>query len=129
MVMHIRKYFKRFKIFQNLLNTWIHLEAQQVQALLNQTSHIFTPKTTSMYLLIGFCWWLRGKKPACKCSRCRFLPWVRKIPWRKKWQPTPVFLPRKSHGKRSFAGYSSWDVRVRHDSATEHTLTNNIVEH
>ena len=38
-----------------------------------------------------------------------FDPWVvRKIPWRRKQQPTPVFLPGKSHGQRSLAGYSSW---------------------
>ena len=34
--------------------------------------------------------------------------WVRKIPWRREWQPTPVFLPGKSQGLRSLAGYSSW---------------------
>ena len=34
--------------------------------------------------------------------------WVGKIPWRRKWQPTPVFLPGKSHGHRSLAGYSPW---------------------
>ena len=33
-------------------------------------------------------------------------PWVRKIPWRRKWQPTPVFLPVKSHGQRNLAAYS-----------------------
>ena len=33
-------------------------------------------------------------------------PWVRKIPWRREWQPIPVFFPRKSHGQRSLAGYS-----------------------
>jgi len=38
--------------------------------------------------------------------RCGFYPWVRKIPWRRAWQPTPVSLPRKSHGQRSLAGYS-----------------------
>ena len=38
--------------------------------------------------------------------RHRFDPWVRKIPWRKAWQPTPVFLPGESHGKRSLAVYS-----------------------
>ena len=37
-----------------------------------------------------------------------FNPWVGKIPWRRKWQPTPVFLPGKSHGWRSLAGYSPW---------------------
>ena len=35
-------------------------------------------------------------------------PWVRKITWRRKWQPTPVFLPGESHGQRSLAGYSPW---------------------
>ena len=37
-----------------------------------------------------------------------FNPWVRKIPWRRKWQPTPVFLPGESHGRRSLVGYSPW---------------------
>ena len=37
-----------------------------------------------------------------------FDPWVGKIPWRRKWQPTPVFMPGKSHGQRSLAGYSLW---------------------
>ena len=38
----------------------------------------------------------------------RFDPWVRKTPWRRKWRPTPVFLPGKSHGQRSLEGYSAW---------------------
>ena len=37
-----------------------------------------------------------------------FRPWVGKIPWSGKWQPTPVFLPRGSHGQRSLVGYSPW---------------------
>ena len=45
-------------------------------------------------------------------------PWVRKIPWRRKWQPTPVFLPGDSHGGRSLAGHSprgreEWDTTGR----------------
>ena len=50
-----------------------------------------------------------GKEPACQCrhERREFDPWVRKIPWRRKWQSTPVFLPEKSQGQRSLAGYSS----------------------
>ena len=40
------------------------------------------------------------------CWRPWFDPWVRKIPWRKKWHPTPVFLLEESHGQRSLAGYS-----------------------
>jgi len=47
---------------------------------------------------------------------CSFDPWVRKIPWRRKWQPTPGFLLGKFHGHRSLVGYSPWDhKRVRHD--------------
>ena len=45
------------------------------------------------------------KKSICQFRRHRFSPWVQKIPWRRKWQPTPVFLPEKSHGQRSLAGY------------------------
>ena len=43
-----------------------------------------------------------------QCGRPRFDPWVGKIPWRRKWQPPPVFPPGKSHGRRSLAGYSPW---------------------
>ena len=39
----------------------------------------------------GLLWWPRSKESFCQCRRCRFEPWVRKIPWRRKWQPTPVF--------------------------------------
>ena len=42
------------------------------------------------------------------CGRPGFNPWVGKIPWRRKWQPTPVFLPGESHGRRSLVGYSPW---------------------
>ena len=38
--------------------------------------------------------------------RCGFNPWVRKIPWKRKWKPTPVFLSGKSHGQKSLVGYS-----------------------
>ena len=43
-----------------------------------------------------------------ECGRPRFNPWVRKISWRRKWQPTPVFLPGKSHGQRSQVGCHPW---------------------
>ena len=42
------------------------------------------------------------------CKRRRFDPWVGKIPWRRAWQPIPVFLPGESHGQRSLVGYSPW---------------------
>ena len=66
---------------------------------------------------------LPQKEPTCQCSRCKrrkFDPWVGKIPWRRAWQPTPVFLPGESHGQRSLAGYSPWDYRVRVSWVTKH---------
>ena len=57
----------------------------------------------------GFPGGTSGKEPACqrrRYERCRFHPWVGKIPWRRAWQPTPVFLPGESHGRRSLVGYS-----------------------
>ena len=56
--------------------------------------------------------------------RCSFSPWVRKIPWRRKQQPAPVFLPGKSHGQRSLVGYSPWGrKRVRHVLVTQQQQT------
>ena len=55
-----------------------------------------------------------GKEPACQCrrhKRFRFDPWVRKIPWKRAWQPTPEFLPGESHEQRSLVGYSPWGHR------------------
>ena len=54
---------------------------------------------------------LSGKESTCQCRRHKrrgFDAWVRKIPWRRAWQPTPVFLPGKSHAQRSLKGYSPW---------------------
>ena len=56
-----------------------------------------------------------------QCRKCRFDPWVRKIPWRRKWQPTPVFLPEEFHGQRSPAGYSP--PGHKESDATEHAHT------
>ena len=56
---------------------------------------------------LGFPGGATGKEPTCQCRRHKrrgFDPWVWKIPWRRAWQPTPVFLPAESHGQRSLAG-------------------------
>ena len=55
--------------------------------------------------------WLSGKEPTYQHRRHIFNPWVRKIPWRRKRQPTPVFLPGKSHGREAWQGYSPWGHR------------------
>ena len=60
-----------------------------------------------------------GKESACQCrrhKRCQFNSWVGKIPWRRAWEFTPVFLPGESHGQKSLAGYSPRGLqRVEHD--------------
>ena len=53
--------------------------------------------------------WCSSKRiclPIKRRKRCGFNLWVRKFPWRRKWHPTPVFLPGKPHGQRSLVGYS-----------------------
>ena len=52
---------------------------------------------------------LNGEESICQCRRhrrCEFDPWVGKLSWRRKWQPTPVFLPGEAHGQGSLAGYN-----------------------
>ena len=51
---------------------------------------------------------LSSKESAYQCRECKFNPCFRKIPWERKWQPSPVFLPGKSHGYRSLVCYSPW---------------------
>ena len=60
---------------------------------------------------LGFPAGASSKEPACQCrrqKRCKFDLWVKKIPWRRTRQPTPVSLPGESHGQRSLVGYSPW---------------------
>ena len=52
--------------------------------------------------------WLSGKEIGRQFKRRRFNPWVAKIPWRRKRQPTPAFLPGKPHGQKSLVGYGPW---------------------
>ena len=59
----------------------------------------------------GLPWWFSSKESACQCRRGWFSLWVGKIPWRRKWQPTSVFLPGESHEQRTVVGYSPWGHR------------------
>ena len=67
-------------------------------------------------MVYGLPRWLSCKGSACQCTKRKLDPWVAKIPWRRKWQPTPVSLPGKLHGQSSLAGYSPWGCkRAGHD--------------
>ena len=66
---------------------------------------------TGSDLVHGLPKWHSGEESPCqgrRGKRCRFDPWVGKIPWNRKWQPIPVFLPGKFHRQRSLEGYSPW---------------------
>ena len=92
----------------------------------NRTLHqgcswVFLPSLlSSLSLIMGFPGGPADKKPACQCRRHGFHLWVRKIPWSRKWQPTLVILPWKSHGQRSLAGYGSWSCKESLDK-TKHS--------
>ena len=66
---------------------------------------LISPKNWLLVLSkFGLPWWHSGKESACqwkRCRKCGFDLWVGKIPWRRKWKPTPVFLLGESHGQRS----------------------------
>ena len=66
--------------------------------------------------------WLSGKESTCQCRRHRFDSWSRNIPWNRKWQPTPAFLPGEPYGERNLAGYSLWGLRIGHNLATKQQL-------
>ena len=63
-------------------------------------------KWITLILSLGLPRWVNGKESACQCRRHGFDPWVWTIPWRRKWQPTPVFL--LGNRQRSLVGYSLW---------------------
>ena len=73
------------------------------------------PPHGEAYAPDGLPWWLRWSGIHLQCRRpgfdqCRG-SWVRKIPWRREWQPTSEFLPGEFHGQRSLAGYRPWDQK------------------
>ena len=62
------------------------------------------------------------KSVCLECGRPGFSPWVGKIPWRRKWQPTPVLLLGESHGGRSLVGYSLWGCKESDTTERLHFL-------
>ena len=68
--------------------------------------------------------WHSGKEPTCQCRRHGFNPCVGKIPWNRKWQPTPVLLSGESHGGRSLVGYSPWGHKELDTIRSHHFMGN-----
>ena len=97
--------------------TWETQESKQSLILFLSFSHWGV-------VALGLPWRCRGKEPSCQCRRHQFNLWVRNIPWRRKWQPTPVFLPGKSHGQRCLVGYSPRSHEK--SDTTEHARTHEL---
>ena len=80
---------------------WLQsVESQGVRHDWNSDSFIWLP------------WWLSWQRICLQCGRPGFNPWVGKIPWRREWQSTPVFLPGEFHGQGSPDGYHPWGLRL-----------------
>ena len=85
---------------------------------------------TSIFEACGFPSGASDKESACQCRRLKrhgFNPWVGKIPWSRKWQPTQVFLPGKFHGQRSLAGCSPWGHK-KSDTTEQLSVHKNLVQ-
>ena len=79
---------------------------------LSYVLHVYVHHHPSPTKFMGFPGGGSSKELTCQC---RFNCWVRKISWRRAWQPTPVFFPGESHGQRSLVGYSPGSQKVRHN--------------
>ena len=84
----------------------------QIKWLIGSTHCFLRFRKQNYKSLFGLFWWLSGQESTCQFYKSGFDSWVRKIPWRWKWQPIPVFLPGKSHreagGLQSMGLQKSW---------------------
>ena len=109
---------------------WLQLYIHHVLAFCaNSLAHTLPKYTwatvTTAYTKFGdFADGTSGKESNSQCRRRWFDPWVGKIPWRRKWQPIPVFLPGEFHGQKSPVGYSP--KGSKESDTTEQLSTCNI---
>ena len=80
-----------------------------------------------VYFIQGLPWWISSKESACSAENAGLI-WVRKVPWRRVSQPTPVFLPRESQGQKSLEGFSPKGHKESDmTEATEHARIPHII--
>ena len=104
------------------------LAASDVGAHSSHTEEHPKQSTKQTHISIRASRWFSGKESAGQCRTPRFHPWVRKIPWRRAWQPTPVFLPGESHGQSSLVGYLALlDVHKESDMTEPLNNHNNML--
>ena len=108
-ILYTTKFFYcHWELIISIDNSLFYIELKSLVEFFEQHSITCTPLSVlnpSEYM--GFPGGPSGKELTWQCRRCKrcgFNPWVGKIPWRRAWQPTPVFLPGESHGLRSLAG-------------------------
>ena len=75
------------------------------------------------FSILGLPWWLRQERICLQCRRPRFGSWIRKVPWRRKWQSTPALFSGKSHGRRRLIGYSPWGCKQLDTTEQLHFLS------
>ena len=97
---------------ENSMDSTVHGVAKSWTQLSGFHFHFLTPMQASLVAHMV--------KNLLQCRRLGFRPWFGKIPWRRTWQPTPVFLFGELHGPRSLVGYSPWG---RKESDTTEQLT------
>ena len=102
-------------------------KAQQWPTGLEKVSFHFSPKEEQCQRMLKppFPGDSDSKEICLQCRRPGLNPWVRKIPWKREWLPTPVFLPGEVHGQRSLVSYSHWGCRES-DKTEQLTLHHTI---
>ena len=100
-------------LYDGLLNSWIWFSSTSI-IMIHPCDFVKVKWklccTVLMHVKItcGLSRWLSCKKICLPSRRCSFDTWIGEIPWRRKWQPTTVFLPGESHGQRRLVGCSPW---------------------
>ena len=105
--------FKSPALASGLFTVWAtgaHMSSKW-QEIASVIPHISIPSYIALRYIARLPSWLRWWRICLQCRKPRFNSWVGKTSWSRKWQPTPVFFPGKTHGQRSLADYSPWGCK------------------